>query len=73
MEDAILLGLVAIGVLLLVGAGVFGVPLAIYREWRKSGQLRWHWEPIFLISWRSVVVVLVVVLYLAILAFMIAR
>ncbi len=72
MEDAILFGLVAIGVLLLLGAGVFNVPLAIYREWRKSGQLRWNWKPIFLISWRSVVIVLVVVVYLLILAFMIA-
>lgn len=72
MQDAILLGLLAIGVLLLAGAGVFGVPLTIYREWRKGEQLRWHWEPVFLISWRSVVIVLVVMLYLVILAFMIA-
>lgn len=72
MKDPIFLGLVAIGVLLLVGAGVLGAPLGIYQAWRKSGQLRWNWKPMFLISWRSVVIVLVVVLYLVILAFMIA-
>ena len=72
MEDYVFLGLVAVGVLLLFGAGLFGVPLGIYRARPKSGQPRWNWTPILLISVPAAVIVLFVVVYSIIFAFILA-